>query len=413
MKEELITVITKYLKAKTPRQKQKVLERCNIELHCSSYDANFKIELGKELPKCYYHRLDVDPYNIFSPMEYVGYEEVDGCEIIVVQVLYLVRTSNDHEQLTARYHVSTHREDQEGKDVSILDLYKFIIGTTKAQTQSLVLYDGDASRPLNESECAEIKESIREALKEIWKLDRMLRKKAVRRLYLKWHPDKNLDDTERAEEIFQFLKSEIDRLERSRERVSSNVPKASSSFDYRTWDHMASRQRTASVLEEEYMRDHQASSHPRPFEQEQRRPDPEEGRRWVKQAETDYRVLCDIHSKASTSNGYGHVCFMAHQVVEKALKGGVYALCGMDGRGKSGHNLTRHAYALQSVHPEQMRGLELHTTPLENYYLDTRYPNRWPGYINTPSDNYHSAHADEANYHAKTVLNEYVKHIMP
>ena len=130
----------------------------------------------------------------------------------------------------------------------------------------------------------------------------------------------------------------------------------------------------------------------------------------MRQAEVDYSVLCDIHSTARTTNRYGHVCFLAHQVAEKALKGGVYALCGMDGRGLIDHNLIRHAYALQAVKSSETRGLVEHCTPLESYYLDTRYPNRWP--TNIPSDHYTAGDANQAKDHAKEVL-FVVKSIMP
>ena len=115
---------------------------------------------------------------------------------------------------------------------------------------------------------------------------------------------------------------------------------------------------------------------------------------------------------ADTCNGYGHVCFMAHQVVEKALKGGVYALCGMDGRGLTDHNLTRHARALETARPASTRGLSQHASPLESYYVDTRYPNRWPSSSDIPSDHYKAEEADEALQHALAVLKN-VKSIMP
>ena len=102
---------------------------------------------------------------------------------------------------------------------------------------------------------------------------------------------------------------------------------------------------------------------------------------------------------------------MAHQVVEKALKGGVYALCGLDGRGLQDHNLTRHAYALLDV-AAGTQSLAQHCIPLEDYYLDTRYPNRWPGYADIPSNHYTPEQASEAKDHAKAVL-DIVETIMP
>ena len=356
-------------------------------------------------------------------MEFVGYEKEED-HIIVAQVVHL--TSEDSNQCTSTYHIYTHREDEEGKDVSILDLYKFLTGTKKSRASvdiELVPYTGDSEvaglrRSLYGSDLADIKERVCKELKEIWKLDKELRNKAIRRLYLKWHPDKNLDDTERAREVFLFLKSEIKRLEKleAYDEDNENVDpehtySQCTTQNFHKWNRTARRDREAQRDAQECSRSHPASAS-NPFEQVNEQKKPEEGRRWVKQAETDYKVLCDIHSKASTSKGYGHVCFMAHQVVEKALKGGVYALCGMDGRGLTDHNLTRHAYALRTVEPEQTQELHLHTSPLESYYLNTRYPNRWAGYMDIPSDHYDLYESDEAKRHAKAALDTVIS-IMP
>ena len=409
---KLLSWIMKYFRANSSR-KQEILDRYRIEVTNVPKKSNFSFALGEEIPEYYHNRLDQHPHNVFRAMEYVGYEDEEN-NIIVAQVVHLV--SEDSNQLTAIYHINTHKEDKEGKDVSILDLYKFLTGTKRSSTASAVVpYIGESEittlrRSLYEGDLADVKERVRKELKEIWRLDnKHLRNKAIRRLYLKWHPDKNLDDTERAEEVFLFLKSEIEHLERIDEADMNKDNK----FNYSKWNRRAKRDREAHCDEEEHSRSHPASTS-NPFEQVNEQKRPEEGRRWVKQAETDYQVLCDIHSKASTSKRYGHVCFMAHQVVEKALKGGVYALCGMDGRGLTDHNLTRHAYALRTVEPEQTQELHLHTSPLESYYLNTRYPNRWPahGYMDIPSDHYDLDESDKAKGHAKAALDTVIS-IMP
>ena len=94
---------------------------------------------------------------------------------------------------------------------------------------------------------------------------------------------------------------------------------------------------------------------------------------------------------------------MAHQVAEKALKGAVYAVCGTDGRILFDHNLLRYANALQLTKPDQAEGLVDHSSPLDRYYLDPRYPNRWPRY-DVPSDHYTLEQAEEARDHARAVL---------
>ena len=421
-------IISKYLKATTPAKKLAILSKYNFNIR-NQCRADFVLELGEEIPELFYHRLDQDPYNIFSPMEYVGYEGRDG-HIKVAQVSHLVN-SGDGNHLTKIYYIFTGKEDSKGREVSILDLYKFLMRPKARVTDdkeepsredlSVVLYSEEIDtsnlrKSLFDCDVAEIKKSILKELKEIWKLDKKLRDKAVRRLYLKWHPDKNLDNVVKATEIFLFLKKQISLLERGAPLGSSEAegtryapPKSKGSsrddyeFPYHKWDNWANAQRKS--------HEQDAMGDPGPeFPRDEG--NPEEGWRWLKQAEIDYGVLCDMYSKASANSGYAHVCFMAHQVAEKALKGGVNALCGEDGRVFCGHKLAMHALALQTVKPDQTHGLSDHCMPLEDFYSKTRYPDHWPGYTDTPSDHYDDADADQAKKHAKAVL-DIVMAIMP
>ena len=152
-----------------------------------------------------------------------------------------------------------------------------------------------------------------------------------------------------------------------------------------------------------------------PFDETEDEKNPEEGERWVKQAEAEFAVLSCLHSQAAACSGYFYVCFMAHQVVERALKGAVCALCGMDGRNLddvSDSNLGRNARALEAVQPERTEGLVHHVIPLEDYYLNTRYPNKWEGYTDIPAEHYAQDDADQAKEHAQAVL-AIVRAIMP
>ena len=124
---------------------------------------------------------------------------------------------------------------------------------------------------------------------------------------------------------------------------------------------------------------------------------PEEGCRWLQQESVERKVLnvlCDQMSSLGDDEIAGHVCFMAHQVAEKVLKAGMYAV--------KDHALTCHAYALQTEKPVEIVLLAHHTVSLETYYLDTRYPSRHsPPTI--PADMYSSVKALEAKEHAENI----------
>ena len=241
---------------------------------------------------------------------------------------------------------------------------------------------------------------------------------------MRYHPDKNPDNVAEAEILFLFLRAQIAHLENneplddpaSETRTSSSSTNATSttwSRDFPKWDATArchkqrrSRARSSSAQRDPFFV---------PFSRNARDIDkrnPTEGRRWVRQAEMDARVLCACLSQAKDTDGYAHVCFLGHQVAEKALKGGMYALCGLDVRKLESHQLSDNAHALRTVEPQAAQHLPDHSCPLEVYHLKTRYPSEWPRYNDVPSDHYHQRDAEDAKKHAEEVL-RIVMSIMP
>jgi hypothetical protein len=59
----------------------------------------------------------------------------------------------------------------------------------------------------------EVKERISETLDDAWELPEAERKKAVKKLLLQWHPDKNIERGEEAKVLFQHLQKELKRCE--------------------------------------------------------------------------------------------------------------------------------------------------------------------------------------------------------
>ena len=147
-----------------------------------------------------------------------------------------------------------------------------------------------------------------------------------------------------------------------------------------------------------------------------------EGWRWVKQAEVDLGMLEVNNSQAQGDHnlkGFGLVCFLSHQVCEKALKGGVYAICGgKDARKINDHNLSprvhmiRARVRLNDPRFQSLTSIIGHTNLLEDYYLKTRYPNCWKG-DKIPADQFTSSEANNALASAKLVLEKVKGEIMP
>ena len=423
-----------------------------LRLPIGDVAANERVQLsiGMEIPHEWQYRLDQDIDNLFHANEYVAYEDREGHFILVKIMHVMLETGQDLvNQYTRKYLIFTTEEDQEGTAVGVLSLYKFIKGEkkvkSKGESYAIVPYEGSATSSsgteYSDAYFKQVKRNLCKELKEIWALDPEDRKRAVRRLYLKWHPDRNPDNPEFAEKVYKFLRAQIDKLEQGiplddpdSEETTPTYHSTSTggtrwSREFRNWD------RTANQHGWYYARDYEQSrggsrgsrsrsrrsqgfgwgqgfgwSHSSFFtagDESFRVPrNQEEGKRWIEQATYDHKLLMIIYDQMISLDDTSiaaHVCFLAHQVAEKALKAGMYAFCGLEEKDLSNHVLTRHAYALQTEEPTETMNLAHHACCLEKYYLDTRYPNRHvPPTI--PALAYSIATAEEAKEHGIQVF---------
>lgn len=119
-----------------------------------------------------------------------------------------------------------------------------------------------------------------------------------------------------------------------------------------------------------------------------------EGLRWLLQAERDL----DDTRYALEGKRFNLACFLAQQTAEKAIKGFLYAKGIEEVWGHSVAELCDEAAGFDDDFTE----LKNKASPLDKYYIPTRYPNGLPGGI--PAEAFDEADATRALSQAEEVI---------
>ena len=377
-------------------------------------DRNFKPKLGEPIPESLHHLLEPDMNHIFRPEEWVGYEEREDHIVFARIVHRILEEEENSDEPYDKYRIYTQEDDEDGKVVSVLDLYKFVRTEPKYKEEGQEVVpldtDSDAARlraAFPGDELGRIKREICEELRRIWRLPEDQRRKAIKRLYLTWHPDKN--EHPLATKAFQYLKLQIARLENGLPLEELDVdedtkyePPPSWRSWWGVWDgiarrHQHARKRVVNLdigdMFAEFFTNLTTTT-----------PEPETAKVWIKQAAVDMKVLGIVLQQVETSPEVsGHVCFLAHEVAERALKAGKYATCGLHPESLRYHSLTGHAGALQQERPSLTPGLQAYARVLEGYYVTTRYPNQYAPH-SVPADHFTPDQAKSAARIARLIF---------
>ena len=137
-------------------------------------------------------------------------------------------------------------------------------------------------------------------------------------------------------------------------------------------------------------------------------PDKGEGKRWIRQAESDLEAMLSLYTSLNTDEKKisSQLVFMAHQVMEKSLKAAMYALLGLNPLYLTKHSLSVHARALGSYESSLLPLKDL-VSGLEHHYLLSRYPNMHP-MPKAPVDVYTANEAEDYTHRAQTVYNHII-----
>uniref|UniRef100_A0A3Q4HXN2 HEPN domain-containing protein n=1 Tax=Neolamprologus brichardi TaxID=32507 RepID=A0A3Q4HXN2_NEOBR len=359
---------------------------------------------GTEIPEEWHDCLDMNVLNNFEEGEYVGYSIGDKYIYAVIDE----ELPGHNGQYSWRYKVDIGQD--EPIEVSCVDLFQFKREkkvkpeeNTCMELEPLTGAVPNSSESSTNSLPASVEEAKREidkCLAEIWRLPEEERHKAIKRLYLRWHPDKNPDCQSLANEAFKYIQNRIDELSKGK-AAGSTFSSRNTNFRgfYQQWNQEARYHRNS---RERFSRGYRGF-HSYNFwthNENVPRPDREEARRWCRQAR------CDLNAAhKDTGGGSTEWClFKVHQAVEKSLIAACYK---RNGQRPKSSSISATA-AQVSCYSLQLRDLPEIVKNLQTLGVDpkrTQYPNCHP-YPHIPNGRFRSENEMLALNKASELLNK-------
>ena len=366
IKDEPLLALSGMLSCTDPSEIPEVLNQNDIDIDVGE---NKAAKLGDEVSVLFHQLLQQNPLFVFHSGERVAYcvhlpdenDEDDVFKFILAEIIRCVSSNAEQGKydFEARYLIDI---GSEKKEVSVLDLYKFYQYPDENSCRELMPFTGDVDKKPETYD--EAKQEIKEALRAAWRLPPDLRRKAIRRLYLRWHPDKNPDNPEFASEMMKFLLEEIERMKMEEQRLAGR----SDNFNY---DEMFSRCNRDASRDHATFHNYQSSSSTFGT---YTTPNPREAKRWMEQAEGDLEdcLLLQMETRDAMA------CFMSQQIVEKSLKAALYYECGLASEQLHTHSVYSLAIDVNNLKRWKNEEVKQLALDVSDYYLPTRYPNRVP-----------------------------------
>ncbi|KAF7709114.1 sacsin-like [Silurus meridionalis] len=378
----------------------------------------FRPNPGTPIQEEWHDSLDMDPLNSFEKGEYVGFckDELENEYVFAIVVECLDKHSGDTRQNPSRYRIQI--GDEKFIDVSSLDLYQFkrekrsapdgnatctdifeLLSQTKPSESKPSQSKSSQFEPFPKKSLPqtleEAKIEIDQSLEQIWKMSDEDKSKAIRRLYLRWHPDKNPDNMELSTEAFKYLMNRIDELQQGKsKRNTSTQSNTTHSYNFRDfyekWNYEAKSHKRGRerFYQNNFRQQYNFWSH---FH-ETPKPNKEEAKRWYKQAE------CDLNAAQNDTgcNVYPEWClFKVHQAVEKALIATEFRRNGQHPGTASTITCLAQKISKYATYLYDLPNTVIHLRALGVDAKRTQYPNFYPP-PHIPNDRFKAAEAQEA-----------------
>ncbi|XP_050714713.1 sacsin-like isoform X1 [Eriocheir sinensis] len=255
---------------------------------------------------------------------------------------------------------------------------------------------------------------VRKQVKEIWGVDdEQERRRLLRRLLFKWHPDKNLDRVDLCTRLVQYIQSLVGRLERGDhipdEEDETQAPRTNPSEAYsRSFRRPGRRYRSHNTGREWRPRSHNRGGEGMPrnnWHQGAPRSDFPEAQRWYRQARHD---LGEAEAMARRANSWA--VFMCYQAAEKILLATLYSqdmeeACQQNNTGPLSRTLSTLANLLNNPRARHLADSIQH---IVGDFLKPLYPN----YASCPHECYSDADAHQLLEKTRELFNVLEEHFV-
>ncbi|XP_069804868.1 sacsin-like [Dendropsophus ebraccatus] len=350
-----ISVVTQMLSCDDPNEIIDVLKDNCLWNSFSTQSTSSLPKPGDKISSECYDCLDMSIMNTFKVGEYVGYMIPSGEEsylyAIIVEELDIKMLGSCEIEM---YLIDIGQEDM--IEASVLNLYQF--KRSESQSIKALCLLGNAQPPKSQTFSIEhMKKEIDLYLSKIWGFPENERRQAIRRLYLKYHPDKNIGHETLYTGAFKYLQHRLKEMESSQRKgyhASQSSPNSSRNTGgfWAEWNNQASNHKHSrehfsrtSRCNYDFWEYHSTPTHPKPQEAE----------RWLRQAK------CDLKA-AEHDVGHGHtewVFYKVHQAVEKALFAAQYIKTGKINKDYTivllAETVSTYCDTLQSIHDDVLQ----------------------------------------------------------
>ncbi|XP_073512658.1 sacsin-like [Phyllobates terribilis] len=405
-----LDIVTQMLSCDNPNGITDVLKDNDLWNKISTQSTFSLPRPGDKISTEWYDCLDMSIMNTFKVGDYVGYMVPTEEETY----LYAVIVEELGKKIFGSCEVEMYLVDigqNNNIEVSVLDLYQF--KRSEGQSVKALLSLGNPQPQMQPNiqnySIEHMKKEIDLYLSQIWGLPESERRRAIRRLYLKYHPDKNMTQEKLYTEICKYLQNRIKEMgsrkihhgSPSSTNYSRNAGGFSNSWaqwDSQAFNHKCNHEHFSRTTRCNYdfWEYHSTPTHPKPKEAD----------RWLRQA------VCDLKA-AEHDVGHGHtewVFYKVHQAVKKALFAAEYIKVGKINQDDTivclAKKVSSYCSSLQSIHDE--------VGQLKAFGVDekrTQYPDCYtpPGIPNTCLD---PAEEDTVIAVAKQVVKKIERYVL-